>query len=79
MLFKTEAKYVALSMATQEAVWLRTLLTDVEKPLKEPIVITENNHGAITTAKNPEGHARTKHIDTCYQFLPLECNTERSF
>ena len=65
-------------MATQEAVWLRTLLTDVEKPLKEPIVITENN-GAITTAKNPEGHARTKHIDTGYQFLPLECNTERSF
>ena len=34
-LLTTEAEYVALSMATQEALWLRRLLTDVGKPLDE--------------------------------------------
>ena len=59
----TEAEYVALSAATQEAIWLRRLLADVGKPHKEPIVVNEDNQGAIAMAKNPVGHARTKHID----------------
>ena len=61
-----EAEYVALSTATQEAIWLRRLLTDVGEPLEEPIVIHEDNQGAIAMAKNPVGHARTKHIDIRY-------------
>ena len=65
----TEAEYVALSTATQEAIWLRRLLTDLGKPLEEPIVINEDNQGAITMAKNPVGHARTKHIDKRYHFV----------
>ena len=65
----TEAEYVALSTATQEAIWLRRLLADVGKPLEEPIVINEDNQGAIAMAKNPVGHARTKHIDIRYHFV----------
>ena len=65
----TEAEYVALSGATQEAIWLRRLLTDVGKPLAEPVVINEDNQGAIAMAKNPVGHARTKHIDIRYHFV----------
>ena len=65
----TEAEYVALSTATQEAIWLRRLLTDVGGPLEEPIVINEDNQGAIAMAKNPVGHARTKHIDIRYHFV----------
>ena len=38
-----EAEYVALSAATQEAIWLRRLLTDVGEPLEDPIVINEDN------------------------------------
>ena len=64
-----EAEYVALSTATQEAIWLRRLLTDVGEPLEESIVIHEDNQGAIAMAKNPVGHARTKHIDICYHFV----------
>ena len=65
----TEAEYVALSTATQEAIWLRRLFTDVGEPLEEPIVINEDNQGAIAMAKNPVGHARTKHIDIRYHFV----------
>ena len=64
-----EAEYVALTTATQEAIWLRRLLTDVGKPLAEPVVINEDNQGAIAMAKNPVGHARTKHIDVRYHFV----------
>jgi len=63
----TEAEYVALSMVTQEALWLRRLLTDVGKPLHEPIVINKDNQGGIALAKNPVGHAGT--IDIRYPFV----------
>ena len=65
----TEAEYVALSTATQEAIWLQRLFTDVGEPLEEPVVINEDNQGAIAMAKNPVGHARTKHIDIRYHFV----------
>ena len=64
-----EAEYVALSAATQKAIWLRRLLTNVGEPLKDPIVINEDNQGAIAMAKIPVGHARTKHIDIRYHFV----------
>ena len=73
----TEAEYVALSAATQEAIWLRGLLTDVGGPLEEPIVINEDNQGAIAMVKNPVGHARTRH-NAIISFAK-ECKTERSF
>ena len=35
---------------------------------KSLTVIHEDNQGAIAIAKNPVGHARTKHIDIPYHF-----------
>ena len=64
-----EAEFVALSAATQEAIWLRRLVTDVGESLEDPIVINEDNQGAIAMAENPVGHARTKHIDIRYHFV----------
>lgn len=64
-----EAEYVALSAATQEAIWLPRLLADVGVPPKGPTVIHEDNQGAISMAKNAVGHARTKHIDIRYLFV----------
>ena len=64
-----EAEYVALSTATQEAIWLRRLLADIGEPPEGPTEIYEDNQGAISMAKNPVGHARTKHIDIRYHFV----------
>ena len=64
-----EAEYIALSEATQEAIWLQRLLTDIGVPLKGPTVIHEDNQGAFAIARNPVAHARTKHIDIRYHFV----------
>ncbi len=65
-----EAEYVALSTATQEAVWLQRLLVTTLKAIpNEPIILMEDNQGAIAIAKNPIAHARTKHINIRYHFI----------
>ena len=74
----TEAEYVALSGATQEAIWLRRLVSDVpsQKPSATvindenlPTLINEDNQGAIDLSKNAKHHERTKHIDIAYHFI----------
>lgn len=65
----TEAEYVALSQATQEAIWLRRLLSDLGCKANGPTLINEDNQGAIEIARNPKFHNRTKHIDTTFHFI----------
>ena len=65
----TEAEYVALSSATQEAVWLRRLMEDLGREMAAPTTIYEDNQGAIELAKNAKYHNRTKHIDICHHFV----------
>ena len=62
-LSSTEAEYVSLCGATQEAIWLQVLLDGMGFTQKNATTIHEDNQGAITFAKNPAHHSRTKHID----------------
>jgi len=64
-----EAEYIALCSASQEALWLRQLLTDIGEHCTQPMTIMEDNQGAIAMTKNPIGHRRTKHIDIKYHFV----------
>ena len=66
----TEAEYVALCSATQEAIWLRRLLGDLDGDLVNgPTRILGDNQGAIAIGQNPVAHARTKHIDIKHHFV----------
>ena len=67
----TEAEYVELSAAAQEAVHLRSLLHALrQQPLvRGPTVIKEDNVGALLLSDNPVLHARTKHIDVRFHFV----------
>ncbi len=65
----TEAEYIALSMATQEGIWLRRLMNDIVLRQDNPSVIYEDNQGAIGLSKNPKFHSRTKHIDIAFHFV----------
>ena len=65
----TEVGYVSLSTATQEALWLRRLLSEIKAIPAAPTVIKEDNQGTIAVAKNPISHARTKHIDIKFHFV----------
>ncbi|TPX52374.1 hypothetical protein PhCBS80983_g06488 [Powellomyces hirtus] len=73
-LSSTEAEYMALSFATQETIWLRSLLRKLQIPeyLNEsarPTTIYEDNQSCISLAMNPVHHARTKHIDIRHHFI----------
>uniref|UniRef100_A0AAV1UIR5 Uncharacterized protein n=1 Tax=Peronospora matthiolae TaxID=2874970 RepID=A0AAV1UIR5_9STRA len=69
-LSSTEAEYMALSEATQEATWLKTFMRDLgEEAGDNALTIYEDNQGAIALAENPEFHKRTKHIDIRYHFV----------
>ncbi|KAG6610908.1 Retrovirus-related Pol polyprotein from transposon TNT 1-94 [Phytophthora cinnamomi] len=65
----TEAEYMVLYNATQEAVWLRQLLKDVGAECVGATTIFQDNQGCIALAKNPAYHSRTKHIHLKYHFL----------
>ena len=65
----TEAEYISLSLAAQEAIWLCRLLFDVGCDVDFPPVIYEDNHGAIELSKNPKFYNRTKHIDINHHFI----------
>ena len=64
-----EAEYMALSVATQEAVWLRQLQEELDVTEAGPTLIYEDNQVAISMAKNPVFHKRTKHVQIRYHFV----------
>jgi hypothetical protein len=67
-LSSTEAEYMALTQASKEAIWIRRLLAELGRP-EETVVINVDNQSCVALAKNPEHHARTKHIDIQYHFI----------
>ena len=61
---------MALSEATQEAVWLKSFMRELGKQARDnALIVYEDNHGVIALAKNPEFHKSTKHINIRYHFV----------
>ncbi len=65
----SESEYIALYFATQEAVWLRQLMKDLQMDCNTAMTIHEDNQGTIAMSRNPVLHKRTKHIDIKYHFV----------
>jgi hypothetical protein len=65
-LSSTEAKYKALSDSCKEGLWIRHILTKLCLCPDEPVPLHVDNKAL---AKNPEHHARTKHIHTRFHFI----------
>ena len=68
-LSSTEAEYMALSTACQEAIWLRSLLSELGFHMPYSTTIWCDNKGAIQLCLNPVHHRRTKHIAIRYHFI----------
>ncbi|SGY34669.1 BQ5605_C002g01665 [Microbotryum silenes-dioicae] len=68
-LSSTEAEYVAMSYAAREGIWLRRLLADLGFEQTAPTRLRGDNQSAITLAKHPAFHARTKHIGIHFHFI----------
>ena len=65
----TEAEYIGLSHATQEVIWLGSLLKKIGFPQEKPTIIFKDNQGAISLVKNPKYHSHTKRIDIKYHYI----------
>lgn len=72
-----ESEYMALTEATKELKWIKTLLAELgyskgnnENSADEsPTDLFSDNQSAIALAKNPVSHARAKHIDLRHHFV----------
>ncbi|GBE89575.1 hypothetical protein SCP_1602380 [Sparassis crispa] len=65
----TEAKYVALTHASKEAIWLRSFIKELFGDPEHPLPLRSDNQSAIALAKDDRFHARTKHIDIRFHFI----------
>ena len=65
-----EAEYVALASATQEALWIRQLMTELKgQPPEKSTLIFKDNQSAIAMTKNPQYHGRSKHVSIKFHFI----------
>ena len=64
-----EAEYMALTLCTQETMFLSMLAKDFDLRSDKPITIFGDNQGSIALVKNPINHNKSKHIDIKYHFI----------
>ncbi|CAN6710306.1 unnamed protein product [Malus baccata var. baccata] len=65
----TEAEYRSLANTAAELTWISKLLLDVGLALSSSPQIWCDNISAISLAKNPIFHARTKHVEIDYHYI----------
>ncbi|WVZ96999.1 hypothetical protein U9M48_042569, partial [Paspalum notatum var. saurae] len=64
----TEAKYIATASCCSQLLWMKATLSDFGLRFgKIPLLVDSTS--AISIAKNPVLHSRTKHIDVRFHFL----------
>ena len=70
-LSSTESEYMALTQGVKEGLWLGELLGGLgaRKHRKQIKQLQCDNQGTIALTRNPEYHARTKHIDIQFHFI----------
>eukprot|EP00253_Pinus_taeda_P013808 PITA_13808 len=67
-LSNTEAKYIAASNASKEAIWLKGLLDEIGRTQKKVNVLCDSQ-SVIHLDISPAYHSKTKHIDVRYHIL----------
>ncbi|RVW12206.1 Retrovirus-related Pol polyprotein from transposon TNT 1-94 [Vitis vinifera] len=64
-----EVEFRAMAQGICEGIWLNRLLEELRVPLKHPMVLYCDNQAAISIAKNPVHHDRTKHVEIDRHFI----------
>eukprot|EP00253_Pinus_taeda_P034813 PITA_34813 len=64
-----KAEYIAASMASCEAVWLRKLFSELFRFTLDTTVILCDNQSGILLSENPVFHDCSKHIDIRYHYI----------
>lgn len=69
-----ESEYIAGCMAACQAIWLENILKEMEIEVSRPIELLIDNKSAISLARNPVLHGRSKHIEAKFHFLREQVN-----
>ncbi|GAU32209.1 hypothetical protein TSUD_277890 [Trifolium subterraneum] len=64
-----EAEYISACYATCQGVWLLSLLKEMKMYQQDEFELMVDNKSAISLAKNPVAHGRSKHIETKFHYL----------
>jgi len=64
-----ETEYITFMNTIKEAMWLCTLLTELNFPLTQAIVIYVDNLGCIALANNLVSHSQAKYINIKHYFI----------
>lgn len=65
----TESEYVAATHGGKEALWLRSLISEVFGDITSPTTLFSDNQAAIALTRDHQYHPRTKHIDVRYHWI----------
>jgi hypothetical protein len=65
----TEAEYMAMTNAANQAAWYKSFLMELKYMVDNPIPIHGDNKGAIDLALNPVTGRRSKHINIRYHVI----------
>ena len=68
-LSSAKAEYMAASIASCEAIWLRKFRLNLLKEKMEVTIILSDNHSCIKLFENPMFHDQSKHIDIRCHFI----------
>ncbi|RVX06246.1 Copia protein [Vitis vinifera] len=64
-----EAEYRALALGICEGIWIKRVLSELGQTSSSPILMMCDNQAAISIAKNPVHHDRTKHVEIDRHFI----------
>jgi hypothetical protein len=64
-----EAEYIAASVASREAVWLRKLLAGIFDLELETTLIHCDNQSCVKLTENHVFHDKSKHIEIKYHYI----------
>lgn len=68
-LSSTEAVSIAASLACQEIIWLKLLLTELGFAPDGPVTLLCDNRSSISLALDSRHHQQSKHIDIRFHFI----------
>ena len=65
----TEAEFVAVAIAVNQALWLRKILVDLQMEQTKGTEVLVDNQATIAISHNPVFHGKTKHFNIKLFFL----------
>ncbi|RVW77068.1 Retrovirus-related Pol polyprotein from transposon RE1 [Vitis vinifera] len=71
-----EAEYRALAQGICEGIWIKRVLSELGQTSSSPILMMCDNQTAISIAKNPVHHDRTKHVEIDRHFITEKVTSE---